>query len=115
MLAAGFTQADIDVIRTHFDVDVSQLPVDTTLQGIVRDLAGALEDAIPDFDQLTREAAAVAGRTNEPPAASFTASPTKSSSPPTTVQFTDTVNEPGPRRDPSPGRRTSAMARQPRV
>ena len=86
---SGLTSAEIDAVRSQFTPDPSVLPLDTTLQAMLRNLATALESAIPPLDRFARNASVVGGRTNIAPTASYTATP--SSGPlPLTVAFAST-------------------------
>ena len=89
LTSLGLTSAEIDAVRSQFTPDPSVLPLDTTLQAMLRNLATALESAIPPLDRFARNASVVGGRTNIAPTASYTATP--SSGPlPLTVAFAST-------------------------
>ncbi len=85
--------AEISDIRTHFSVDVSQIPVGETLQSVLQTTAQGFEEQIPHYDLFAREAAAVAARTNEPPLAGFEASPVNGPTP-LEVTFHSTSSSP---------------------
>ena len=89
----GFSAAQIADIRTHFDLDPADVPVDTSLAEIARTTAQTFEDQVGGFDAMTREAAAIAGRSNTPPEAGFTATPDEGPAP-LTVTFQDTSTSP---------------------
>ena len=89
LTSLGLASAEIDDARSQFTPDPSILPLDTTLQSILRDAADALEGAVPDMEAFVRSAGVVAGRTNIAPTASYTATPLSGSAP-LTVSFVST-------------------------
>ena len=93
LTSLGLTSAEIEAVRSQFTPDPSVLPVDTTLQTMLRNLAATLESAIPPMDRFAREGSVVAGRTNIAPTASYTATPA-SGPVPLTVDFASTSTSP---------------------
>src|SRR4051794_2347156 len=74
MHALGYSDQQVADIRTHVSQDVASLPVDEPYPATLRELATQLLAAVDTADQFAREAAAIAGRLDRPPVASFDAS-----------------------------------------
>jgi PKD repeat protein len=101
LTSRGYTTDQIATIRSHFSlIDPSVIPVNERLGDIARDTATLFEEQIlgsPDddndgFDGVARNVAAVGGRLNQPPVASFDADPIEGFTP-LDVAFTDTSTD----------------------
>ena len=91
--AQGGSDADVEALKTIVARDVSDAPIGRSLPDLIRDEAQSYEDLIAPADALGREAAAVAGRTNQAPHAAF--SITGVSGPaPQPATFTDESDDP---------------------
>ncbi len=91
--AQGGSDADVEALKTIVTRDVSDAPIGRSLPDLIRDQAQSYEDLIAPADALGREAAAVAGRTNQAPHAAF--SITGVSGPaPQPATFTDESDDP---------------------
>ena len=90
--ARGFSQAQIDQIREHFELDPADVPIGKTLAELSRDTAAVFDEQAVGFDHMGREAAAVAARTNSPPQVDFEAVPSAGPAP-LTVTFTDSSTD----------------------
>jgi PKD repeat protein len=89
----GGTDADVEALRTIVTRDVSDGPIGKSLPEVLRDEAQSYEDMIGPADALGREAAAVAGRTNQPPHAAFDFTPVSGPAPQETT-FTSAAEDP---------------------
>jgi PKD repeat protein len=72
LAAQGLDAGEIADVRTHFSLNPRDIPVGRPLADLARDTATRYEGQLEAFDELASEAAAVAGRTNQPPAPDFT-------------------------------------------
>ena len=93
LTAQGLTTEQIELVRSHFDLDPGTYPVGVRLSSVARSTADVLLGAIPALDAMRRESAAVAGRTNVAPVAGFTATP-QAGPAPLAVTFTDASSSP---------------------
>ncbi len=91
--AQGANDADIEALRTIVTRDVSNAPVGKSLPDLLREEAQSYEEMIAPADALGREAAAVAGRTNQPPRAAFGFTEVSGPAPQETT-FTDESDDP---------------------
>ena len=87
---AGLDDEAIAKLRAELTADdLDEVRVDVPIQDVVRDAAADLREQAPVFDEIAREAEAVAQSTNAAPVASFDATPA-SGAPPLQVTFRDT-------------------------
>jgi PKD repeat protein len=90
---AGLDDAAIAKLTAELtEDDLADVRVDVPIETVLRDAAAALREQAPVFDEIAREAEAVAQSTNALPVASFTATPA-SGAPPLKVAFHDTSTD----------------------
>ena len=66
---AGLATEEIDDFETEFAVDMSDAPVDVSIESVLRDLADSYEAGAAAFELMSRHANVIADNTNQPPVA----------------------------------------------
>ncbi len=91
--ALGLTPAMIATFKSSFDKDMTALPVNTSLAGVVGQFEVALRANEAGLQTMSNAAANAAAASNSAPDAAFTANKTTGKAP-LTVQFADTSSDP---------------------